>query len=141
MKKLLVTSILVLSLILTGCGGASGTPMQVSVISADPNDAASVVRAFFTNRSAFDIDATMRYVAGNISFDSPDASITGSAQFRTFLQERADDTYQFVEQNITATGSTVSFSYDVYQHGQSIDTLLNGEAIVENGKIVQITIE
>ena len=144
MAKILrsIPVLILIGWLLAACGGGSGTPLSIAPITADPNDPAAVVKAFFTNRSAFDIDATMQYVAANIYFENAQTSITGSAQFRTFLQERADDTYQFVEDTPAQTsGNSVSFSFRVYQHGSELSEKATGEAVVENGKIVQLILE
>ena len=141
MKRITILLILVtLTLSVSACG-PSGTPFPVDLVQADPGNPASVVTAFFTARSAFNADAAMQYVNESTVISNPFGTFTGTAQIRQdVVQGMIDENTQFTVLNPQTNGDIVTFDLQVYVNGQETD-VLSGQAVVQNGIIVGLTLE
>ncbi len=131
--------LIVIVLMFTACSG-DGTPLPITAITVDPKDPASVVRAFFINRSALDIDGAMQTVSANVVFENPQATLNGASEVRAYIEERANDGFQFEAVEVTANGNQVTFNFKVYKNGTAASEAAQGEATVQNGKITKMTL-
>ena len=125
---------------IAACGPA-GTPFAVEMVQADPADPASVVNAYFTARSAFNTEAALQYITEGTVITNPFGTFTGIEEIKTgVIEDSINENVQFTMQNPQVDGERVNFNAQVYVNGQATD-LVSGQAVVQNGKIVAMTLE
>jgi hypothetical protein len=130
----------IIGLLIAACGPA-GTPFAVEIVQADPADPASVVNAYFTARSAFKTDAALQYIPEGTVITNPFGTFTGIEEIKTeVIEDSINENVQFTMQNPQVNGERVNFTAQVYVNGQATD-LITGQAVVQNGKIVAMTLE
>lgn len=130
----------IIALLISACGPA-GTPFAVEIVQADPADPASVVNAYFTARSAFNTEAALQYITEGTVITNPFGTFTGIEEIKTgVIEDSINENVQFTVQNPQVDGERVNFNAQVYVNGQATD-LVSGQAVVQNGKIVAMTLE
>jgi limonene-1,2-epoxide hydrolase len=110
----------------TFCGGgesASGDPVQV-------------VKAFFADLNAHQIDKAMRYVAPGAVFDEPIGRFTGRAAVRRLLLREVSDGMVVHHSNFRVHGDRVIYDFRLTEYFGTVATGNNGLDIVKDGKIV-----
>jgi limonene-1,2-epoxide hydrolase len=140
MKRLAVLSTLLFLVLIAAACTPSGTPFPVEYVPADPGNPASVVNAFFTARSAFNLDAAMQYVNDSTVIVNPRGTHTGVDQIREMVQSMMDDNFQFEITSSQTNGDQVTFKMQAYQNGQAVE-MVNGQAVVQGGVIASMTLE
>ena len=140
MKRLAVLSTLVFLVLIAAACSPSGTPFPVEYVPADPGNPASVVNAFFTARSAFNLEAAMQYVNDSTVIVNPRGTHTGVDQIREMVQSMMDDNFQFEITSSQTNGDQVTFKMQAYQNGQAVE-MVNGQAVVQGGVIASMTLE
>lgn len=140
MKRLVVLSTLIFLILIAAACTPSGTPFPVEYVPADPGNPASVVNAFFTARSAFNLDAAMQYVNDSTVIVNPRGTHTGIDQIREMVQSMMDDNFQFEITSSQTNGDQVTFKMQAYQNGQAVE-IVNGQAVVQGGVIASMTLE
>jgi hypothetical protein len=130
----------IIALLIAACGPA-GTPFTVEIVQADPADPASVVNAYFTARSAFNTEVALQYITEGTVITNPFGTFTGIEEIKTgVIEDSINENVQFIVQNPQVDGERVNFNTQVYVNGQATD-LVSGQAVVQNGKIVAMTLE
>ena len=130
----------IIALLIAACGPA-GTPFAVEIVQADPANPASVVNAYFTARSAFNTNAALQYITEGTVITNPFGTFTGIEEIRTeVIEDAINENVQFTVQNPQVDGERVNFNAQVHVNGQATD-LISGQAVVQNGKIVAMTLE
>ncbi|MEA3438763.1 MAG: nuclear transport factor 2 family protein [Chloroflexota bacterium] len=140
MKRLAVLSTLVFLVLIAAACAPSGTPFPAEYVPADPGNPASVVNAFFTARSAFNLDAAMQYVNDSTVIVNPRGTHTGVDQIREMVQSMMDENFQFEITSSQTNGDQVTFKMQAYQNGQAVE-MVNGQAVVQGGVIASMTLE
>jgi limonene-1,2-epoxide hydrolase len=111
----------------TVCGGAQSA-------SRDP---VQVVKAFFDDVNAGQVDKAMRYVSPKAVFDEPIGTFAGRAAVRGLLQREVAHQVSFHHSNFRVHGGRVVYAFRVTQYPEGvIATGTDGLTIVKDGKIV-----
>jgi hypothetical protein len=72
---------------------------------------------------------------------NPFGTFTGLEEIKTgVIEDSINENVQFIVQNPQVDGERVNFNTQVYVNGQATD-LVSGQAVVQNGKIVAMTLE
>ncbi len=147
MKKILLLAFVFLLVAgLSACGGQKTPPapaqqdldaMQQALAAMNPADAASVLRAHFAARNAFDTAAAMTTVADSAVFVSQKDTATGAQQVQDFIQKRANQGFQFTLSDIQVDGDQLTFSAVVSVAGKEA-AQLTGKASLVDGKITNL---
>ena len=96
---------------------------------------------YFTARSAFNTNAALQYITEGTVITNPFGTFTGIDEIRTgVIEDSINENVQFTVQNPQVDGERVNFNTQVYVNGQATD-LVTGQAVVQNGKIVAMTLE
>lgn len=149
MKKwfaLMMISVLLVSA-LAACGGG-GTPppapagaleaMQAAIAEVNPADAASVLKAHYAARNAYNLENALALVADNAVFTTPNGTSEGKAKIEDLLVTIYSGGNQFTLSDIQVNGSTVTFTVTV-DSGDGQPTTLAGEAVIQDNLIVSLT--
>jgi limonene-1,2-epoxide hydrolase len=113
-------------LVATVCGGgesASGNAVQI-------------VKAFYADVNANEIDKAMRYVAPKAVFINPTGTYTGRAAIRAFLRRGASEGIVFEHSKFRVHGGRVVYDFRVKQYRSTVAAGSDGLTVVRDGKIV-----
>ena len=110
------------------CGGSASAS----------GDSAEIVKAFFDDLNAHQIDKAMRYVAPDAVFDEPIGTFTGRAAIRGLLRREVfRDRIVVHHSNFRVHGDRVVYDYRLTQYPFGIVAAgTDGLDIVKDGKIV-----
>lgn len=139
-KTAFVTLFLLLTQILTACGGnwsfAAPTPTAQPTPTNDPRSASKVVQAFWDALEDGDLDTAMTYVADDITCEGF-CHFSGKETFRSYLHGYLQAGHVTKIGNVKNVGNIVTYSWEVYRNGffrrrGEADEIME----VENGKII-----
>jgi limonene-1,2-epoxide hydrolase len=126
-RSLTLLALIAFGLAGTFCGGgesASGDPVQV-------------VKAFFDDVNAGQVDKAMRYVSPKAVFDEPIGTFTGRVAVRGFLRRTVSHHVVFHHSNFRVHGGRVVYDFRITQYPEGIiATGTDGLTIVKDGQIV-----
>lgn len=145
-----MTASLIATLLLTACGGSAATatatlaPTQTPAPTATPIPSATpapttpeaVVQAYYDALTAEQLDTAMAFVADDAIFFNPVGLFSGAAEIRAHLEGDIVGSITFALNNLQVEGGKVSYAYEVYQNGGSLDVGTDGLTVVQGGKIV-----
>ena len=123
---LLAVSVVAFGLSATSCGGGKSAS----------EDAVQIVKAFYTDVNANEIDKAMQYVAVEAVFINPTGKYTGRAAVRDFLQRGALQGIVFEHTNFRVDGGRVVYDFRVKQGAVLVASGNDGLTVVKDGKIV-----
>jgi hypothetical protein len=121
-----LVALVALGLAGTFCGGgesASGDPVQV-------------VKAFYADVNANEIEKAMSYVAPTALFINPTGTYRGRTAIRKFLQRGASEGIVFHHTNFRVHGGSVVYDFRVEQYNSLVAAGHDGLTVVKDGKIV-----
>jgi limonene-1,2-epoxide hydrolase len=119
-------SIVALGLGATSCGGGK----------SGSEDAVRIVKTFYADVNAKEIDKAMDYVAGEAVFINPTGRYTGRAAVRDFLERGEVQGIVFKHTNFRADGGRVVYDFRVKQGAFIVASGNDGLTVVKHGKIV-----
>ena len=98
--------------------------------------AVQIVKAFYGDVNAHQIDKAMRYVAPTAVFINPTGTYKGKAAIRKFLQRGASEGTVYHHTNVRVHGGSVVYDFRVKQYPYGIVAAgNNGLTVVKAGKI------
>jgi hypothetical protein len=100
-----------------------------------PQDPHGVWEAFLKAMNAHDLDTAMSFVADDAVFDTVYGDAAGEQEIRAFLASFFDQDAHTVLQDVRVAGSVVSATEQVTSAEGELLFTLEGEVIVEGGKI------
>jgi len=99
--------------------------------------AVQIVKVFYDDVNAHQIDKAMRYVAPTAVFTNPTGAYKGKAAIRKFLQRGASEGTVHQHTNFRVHGGSVVYDFRVKQYPYGIVAAGdNGLTVVKDGKIV-----
>jgi len=124
-RSLALLAVVAFGLAGTLCGGgsASGGPVQI-------------VKAFYADVNANEIDKAMRYVAPDAVFINPTGTYNGKPAIRKFLQRGASEGIVFHHTNFRVSGGSVVYDFRVTQYRSIVAAGNDGLTVVKGGKII-----
>jgi limonene-1,2-epoxide hydrolase len=126
MKKQLILIVIIIGLMLSGCGTAA------------PQDPTAVVQAYYAAINEGNVDKAMTYIADEAVFVIPPfAKYTGREDIKAYLTRLTggQQKVKFELSNFSADGGRVTYSFVIYQGSEQFASGDDGLTIVENGKI------
>jgi limonene-1,2-epoxide hydrolase len=123
---LLAVSVVAFGLGATSCGGGKSAS----------EDAVHIVKAFYADVNANEIDKAMRYVSPKAVFINPIGKYTGRAAIRAFLRRGASEGIAFEHTNFRVDGGRVIYDFRVKQYASIVAAGHDGLTVVKDGKIV-----
>jgi limonene-1,2-epoxide hydrolase len=99
-------------------------------------DAVQIVKAFYADVNANEIDKAMRYVAPKAVFINPIGTYRGRAAIRAFLQRGASEGIVFHHTNFRVHGGRVVYDFRVKQYNSIVAAGNDGLTVVKAAKIV-----
>jgi len=145
-----VITSLIITLLLTACGGTAPTPTPIPAPTQTPAPTATpapsaipvpttpeaVVQAYYDALTAEQLDTALAFVADDAIFFNPIGLFSGAAEIREHLQNEVIGSLTFDLSNLQADGGKVTYAYEVIQNGSTVDVGTDGLTVVQNGKIV-----
>jgi hypothetical protein len=99
--------------------------------------AVQIVKVFYDEVNAHQIDIAMRYVAPTAVFINPTGTYNGKAAIRRFLERGASEGTVYHHTNFRVHGGSVVYGFRITQYPYGIiATGNNGLTVVKAGKIV-----
>jgi limonene-1,2-epoxide hydrolase len=99
-------------------------------------NAVEIVKTFYADVNANEIDDAMRYVAPDAVFVNPIGTYTGRAAIRGFLRRDASEGIVYHHTNFRVDGGRVVYDFRVKQYGSIVGAGTDGLTVVKAGKIV-----
>ena len=145
MKKwfaLLMIMVLMISA-LAACGGGTPPPapagaveaLQAALAAVNAADPASILKAHYAARNAYDLENALALVADDAVFTTPNGDYAGKAKIEDLLVTIYSGGNQFTLSDIQVNGNTVTFTV-VVDDGSGNPTTLSGETVIQDGVIV-----
>jgi hypothetical protein len=130
---------ILLSQVMIACAGnaifANPTPTVQPTPTNDPRSSAKVVRAFWDALNAGDLETAMLYVGDDMAC-AGFCHFSGKIIFQSYLKAYIDANYSTKIGDLKSIGSTVTYSWELYQNGLSQRHGEEDEVMqVEDGKI------
>jgi ketosteroid isomerase-like protein len=125
-RSLALLAVVACGLTATSCGGGESASA----------DAVQIVKAFYADVNAKEIDKAMRYVAPNAVFINPTGRYTGTAAVGEFLRRGASEGIVFEHTNFRVDGGRVVYDFRVKQYASTVATGNDGLTVIKAGKIV-----
>jgi limonene-1,2-epoxide hydrolase len=99
-------------------------------------NAVQIVKAFYADVNANEIDKAMRFVSPKAVFINPIGKYTGKAAIRAFLRRGASEGIVFDHTNFRVHGGRVVYDFRVKQYASIVAAGHDGLTVVKDGKIV-----